>query len=208
MTLSRVVQLDTEHSSLGLELLVQAFAHDPTLSWYLFGQRADFEFRRRAYLEAYLGFHLANHMPVLGAWKDDQLLGVIYFYPGNHRLEQTSLIALGQRIEHLCGAACLDRLDNLLAAFDQRLPQKDLARIEFIAVAPQHHGKGIGSALLATCLDWLRKSGSPGVALETGEPRNLPLYKRHGFQLHDTLQLSGLTQYYLQQPFLEATADS
>ena len=79
MILSRVVQLDTEHSSLGLELLVQAFAHDPTLSWYLFGQRADFEFRRRAYLEAYLGSVDVSAEPQQGCSE------------GQHRLEMTGL---------------------------------------------------------------------------------------------------------------------
>ncbi|MCG4452513.1 hypothetical protein LJY18_04230 [Pseudomonas sp. MMS21-TM103] len=56
-----------------LDLLDRAFAGDPTLSWYLFAERAGFAQRRRAYLRAYQCFHRANGLPILGAWQAGQL---------------------------------------------------------------------------------------------------------------------------------------
>ena len=199
MSLLHIAPLQAEHAALGLTLLDQAFATDPSLGWYLFAQRPGYAQRRRAYLDAYHGFHQHNALPILGAWQGEALLGVSYFSPGNHSPDAPSLHNLGRAIEQHCGADCLNRLDQLLEAFEQHLPRADLARIEFIAVANGFQGQGIGSTLLAASLAWLRQNGCPGVALETGEARNLPLYQRHGFQIIESLQLANLRQHYLLQ---------
>jgi GNAT superfamily N-acetyltransferase len=194
-----IAPLQAAHARLGLTLLDQAFAADPSLGWYLFAQRPGYAQRRRAYLDAYHAFHQHNALPILAAWQGEALLGVSYFSPGSHSPDAPSLHRLGRAIEQHCGADCLNRLDQLLEAFEQQLPRADLARIEFIAVANGFQGQGIGSALLAASLAWLRQNGCPGVALETGEARNLPLYQRHGLQRVGVLQLPGLRQHYLLQ---------
>jgi GNAT superfamily N-acetyltransferase len=181
-----------------LELLDLAFAGDPTLGWYLFAERPGFAQRRRAYLLAYQRFHRANGLPTLAAWQAGQLLGACYFSLAGQQPSASSLQSIGQSIRQQCGADCLARLDQLLAAFDQQLSHPDSARIEFIAVAPDRQGRGIGSLLLSQTLAQLRQQGCPRVALETGEPRNLALYRRHGFAQSGHLQLTGLQQYYLQ----------
>lgn len=195
----RIAPLTAAHASISLTVLDQAFADDPTLGWYLFGRRPGYAQRRHDYLSGYLRYHQANGLPGLGAWRGDVLLGLSYFSPADHNPESASLQALGQHISQHCGTDCLARLDQLLAAFDQQLLRPDLARIEFIAVAPGQQGQGLGSALLAATLLWLRRNGCPGVALETGAERNLALYQRHGFQATGCLQLTGLSQHYLQQ---------
>lgn len=182
-----------------LELLDAAFAGDPTLAWYLYAERAGFPARRRAYLANYLHFHRRNDLPTLAAWQDRRLLGLSYFSLGDETPGSASLAELGQAIGRQCGADCLARLDRLLEAFDRQLPGPGWARIEFIGVAPGQQGRGIGAALLAQTLGQCRRSGRPGVALETGEARNLALYRRHGLQQSGELSLPGLQQRYLQQ---------
>jgi ribosomal protein S18 acetylase RimI-like enzyme len=202
VTSLRIAPLSSTHASISLGLLDQAFANDPSLGWYLFSQRAGYAQRRRDYLAGYLHFHQINNLPALGAWRDGELLGLSCFSSGSEITDSASLDALGQHISQCCGDDCLARLDQLLAAFDQRLPRPDLARIEFIAVAPGHQGQGIGSALLSATLTQLRNHGAPGAALETSEARNLALYQRHGFQAAATLALPGLLQHYLQQTWI------
>lgn len=199
MTSLRIAPLSSTHTSLSLDLLDQAFADDPSLGWYLFSQRAGYAQRRRDYLAGYLHFHQINSLPALGVWRGGELLGLSCFSSGSNITDSASLDALGQHISQHCGADCLARLDQLLDAFDLRLPRPDLACIEFIAVAPGHQGQGIGSALLRATLAQLRDNGAPGAALETGEARNLALYQRHGFQAAGALALPGLLQCYLQQ---------
>ena len=181
-----------------LELLDRAFADDPTLGWYLFAERPDFAQRRRAYLAAYQRLHRTNRMPILAAWQAGQLVGACYFSLAGQHPSASSLQSIGQSIRQQCGADCLARLDQLLEAFDQQLSHPDSARIEFIAVAPDQQGRGIGSLLLSQTLAQLRQQGCQRVALETGEPRNLMLYRRHGFAQSGHRQLTGLQQYYLQ----------
>jgi ribosomal protein S18 acetylase RimI-like enzyme len=188
-----------------LTLLDQAFACDPTLAWYLFDQRPGYTARRRAYLAGYQAFHRANRLPILAAWQDRQLLGLSYFSPAGHQPSAASLERFAEVIRSQCGADCLTRLDLLLEAFDQHAPAES-GRIEFIAVATGHQGMGLGRALLSHSLTQLRASGGPGIALETGAPRNLALYRRHGFRLIARRQFPGLLQHYLEHH--AATPDS
>lgn len=181
-----------------LDLLDRAFASDPTLGWYLFAERAGFAQRRRAYLAAYQRLHRANGMPILAAWQAGQLVGAAYFSLAGQHPSAGSLEHIGQAIRQQCGADCLARLDQLLEAFEQQPSHSGSARIEFIAVAPDRQGRGIGSSLLSQTLTQLRQQGCQHVALETGEPRNLALYRRHGFAQSGHLALAGLHQYYLQ----------
>ena len=198
MTAVHLAPLMAAQDGAALDLLDQSFAGDPTLGWYLFAERPGFAQRRRAYLQAYQRFHRANRMPTLAAWQAEQLVGACYFSLAGQHPSASSLQSIGQSIRQQCGADCLARLDQLIDAFDQQLSHSDNARIEFIAVAPGQQGRGIGSLLLSQTLQQLRQQGCQRVALETGEPRNLALYRRHGFAQSGQLQLTGLQQYYLQ----------
>lgn len=171
---------------------------DPTLAWYLFSEQPGYALRRRVYLRIYQDLHRANRLPILAAWQAGQLLGVSYYNPGQP-LSPDSLQQAGQAIREQCGAPSLERLDLLLQHFEQQLGAPAFALIEFIGVAPGQQGCGIGSALLAQTLADCRQKVCPGAALETGEARNIGLYRRHGFRLSGQLQLPGLQQHYLQQ---------
>ncbi len=205
MSSLQLAPLPAAQEAEALALLDQAFACDPTLAWYLFGQRPGYEARRRAYLAGYQVFHRANRLPILAAWQNQQLLGLSYFSPAGHQPSAASLEHFGEVIRNQCGADCLARLDLLLEAFDQQASAES-GRIEFIAVATAHQGMGLGSALLRQSLAQLRASGCPSIALETGAPRNLALYQRHGFRLSARRQFPGLLQHYLENH--DAAADS
>lgn len=197
MSPPHLAPLPAAQDSEALALLDQAFADDPTLAWYLFDQRPGYEARRHAYLAGYQAFHRANRLPILAAWQDQRLLGLSYFSPAGHQASDDSLELFAEVIRSQCGADCLARLDLLLEAFDQHAPAES-GRIEFIAVATGHQGMGLGSALLRHSLVQLRASGCLSIALETGAPRNLALYRRHGFRLSARRQFPGLLQHYLE----------
>ncbi len=57
----------------------------------------------------------------------------------------------------------------------------------FLGVHPDRQGSGLGSKLLAARTERLDGQGRCGF-LETGTPRNLPLYQRHGFEILQTYQ--------------------
>ncbi|MNQ81737.1 Mycothiol acetyltransferase [compost metagenome] len=198
MNAVHLAPLTAAQDGAALDLLDRAFASDPTLGWYLFAERPGFAQHRRAYLAAYQRLHRANRMPTLTVWQAGQLVGACYFGLAGQHPSASSLEEIGRAIRQLCGADCLARLDQLLDAFEQQPSHPGSARIEFIAVAPDRQGRGIGGLLLSQTLAQLRQQGCQRVTLETGEPRNLVLYRRHGFVQSGQLLLTGLQQYYLQ----------
>ena len=194
----RLAPLPAALAGQAVDLLDQAFADDPTLGWYLMRERPGFAERRRTYLRAYLDFHRVCRLPVLAAWHDSTLCG-LSLYDLGQPASGDRVQELGRRIAEGCGTECLARLDRLLAAFDQQLPT-NCARLEFLAVAAQEQGQGLGSLLLQTTLAAITAAGCSAVALETGAPRNLALYRRNGFELLGSADFDELRQYSLWRP--------
>lgn len=194
----RLAPLPAALAGEAVDLLDQVFADDPTLGWYLMREQPGFGARRRAYLQAYLDFHHACQLPTLAAWHGPKLCA-LSLYDLAQAPSDDSVRQLGRRIAEDCGAECLARLDRLIDAFGQRLPA-NCARLEFLAVATQHQGQGLGGTLLQASLAAMTAAGCSSVALETGSPRNLALYRRNGFELLDTADFDELRQYSLWRP--------
>lgn len=60
--------------------------------------------------------------------------------------------------------------------------------LPLIGVDPAHQGKGRGSELLRHALVTCDRDGTPAY-LESSNPRNIPLYERHGFELLGAIQV-------------------
>jgi len=60
--------------------------------------------------------------------------------------------------------------------------------LPLLGVDPHHHGKGLGSFLMLHALTVCDKDNSLAY-LESSNPRNIPFYKRHGFDLLGTIQV-------------------
>ena len=59
--------------------------------------------------------------------------------------------------------------------------------LPFIGVDPSQQGKGYGSALMKHTLDACDRDHAAAY-LESSNPKNVPLYERHGFELLGTIQ--------------------
>jgi GNAT superfamily N-acetyltransferase len=58
---------------------------------------------------------------------------------------------------------------------------ENMGYVSSLYVRPRWRGRGIGGRLLATALDFCRRSGVDNVVLWPS-PRSIPLYQRHGFR--------------------------
>jgi ribosomal protein S18 acetylase RimI-like enzyme len=58
-----------------------------------------------------------------------------------------------------------------------------------LGVDPLYHGKGLGSALLKRATTQFDKDNF-FTYLESSNPRNIPLYERHGFKVLGTIQVN------------------
>ena len=63
-----------------------------------------------------------------------------------------------------------------------KIPPEPAWHLDSVAVEPGWQGRGIGSALIEFGLVRTRESKTAAI-LETGTPRNVPLYERHGFRV-------------------------
>ncbi|HXG07857.1 MAG TPA: GNAT family N-acetyltransferase [Nitrososphaera sp.] len=60
--------------------------------------------------------------------------------------------------------------------------------LPLLGVDPFHHGRGLGSALMQHALKQCDRDGKLAY-LESSNPKNIPFYQRHGFELLDTIQV-------------------
>jgi ribosomal protein S18 acetylase RimI-like enzyme len=81
--------------------------------------------------------------------------------------------------------------DTLFAVFEQMAhyhPDEPHWYLPLIGVDPAQQGKGYGSALLVHALRLCDENGKPAY-LESSNPKNIPLYRRHGFEVLGTIQV-------------------
>lgn len=83
-----------------------------------------------------------------------------------------------------------DRLDDMNRVFEQMAayhPQESCWYLPLIGVDPLLQGRGLGSALLRYAT--MRCDADGALAyLESSNPRNIPLYERHGFEVMGSIQ--------------------
>jgi GNAT superfamily N-acetyltransferase len=82
----------------------------------------------------------------------------------------------------------------LFATFEQMdrfHPTEPCWDLAFIATDPAVQGKALGSALLAHCLEACDADGRPA-HLESTNPSNLSLYRRHGFEEIGVIEAEGV----------------
>ena len=83
-----------------------------------------------------------------------------------------------------------DRLADMMQVFEQmdtHHPSEPCWYLPLIGVDPASQGLGYGSALLRHALDRCDRDGVAAY-LESSNPRNIPLYQRHGFDIIGSIQ--------------------
>lgn len=71
--------------------------------------------------------------------------------------------------------------EKLMEQMNRFHPQEPHWYLPLIGIDPVHQGKGLGGALLRHQLAICDRDGAPAY-LESSNPRNIPLYERHGFE--------------------------
>jgi ribosomal protein S18 acetylase RimI-like enzyme len=87
-----------------------------------------------------------------------------------------------------CGINKLSRWFQFGDLCQSKRPKTPHYYLDFIGVDPTKQGQGYASALLHHTLTRLDAEAQPAY-LESSNPRNNPLYQRHGFQITGEIQL-------------------
>ena len=96
-----------------------------------------------------------------------------------------ALIALLQRT---VSARDQETLPVILDQLERYHPSEPHWYLPMIGVDPTHQSQGYGSALLQHALLPCDRDHTPAY-LESSNPRNIPLYQRHGFEVLGTIQV-------------------
>lgn len=160
--------------------VVLAFGADPAARW-TWPDPQQYLMHFPSLVEALGGKAFAHG----GAYRTDGYAGVALWLPPEVRPDEDALVALLQRT----GSASIQK--DLFAVFEQMEryhPRDPHWYLPFIGVDPSRQGRGCGSALMKHTLEACDRDHAPAY-LESSNPKNIPLYERHGFELLGTIQV-------------------
>ncbi len=117
---------------------------------------------------------------------DDKKACALIIYPDKKKTSLKS-VWLDMKLAFSCiGFSNLGKAMKREAAIKKTHPEALLSYLWFIGVKPGDQGKGAGSYLLSEVIE---KSETEGriICLETSTERNLPWYKKFGFEIYNKL---------------------
>jgi GNAT superfamily N-acetyltransferase len=162
-----------------IDVITLAFSTDPMARWAYPDPATYLAFMPQT-VEAFGGNGFALQTVHL---VDGGAAAAMWLPPGVHP-DSERLAALTE--EH----APRERLEDMNRVFEQMgafHPKEPCWYLPLIGVDPVHQGRGHGSALLRHALAQCDRDGSPAY-LESSNPKNIPLYERHGFEVIGRIQ--------------------
>ena len=172
--------LTPDEQETAISTLLLAFAADPVARW----SWPETDVYLSAFPELVLAFG-AGAFVHRGAHATDGFGGVALWLPPGVHPDEDALGALTERT--VTGR----RLGETLAIFEQMAhhhPTEPHWYLPLIGADPAHQGQGHGTALMAYALAQCDRDRLPAY-LESTNPRNISLYKRHGFEAIGTVQV-------------------
>ncbi len=163
-----------------IDTIVLAFAADPATRW-TWPQSRQYLAAMPRMARAFGGRAFAQG----GAYGTHDGAGVALWLPPGVHSDEAALEAVIQ------STAAPAILDDLSATFEQMAkfhPREPHWYLPLIGVDPAHQGKGHGAALMSYALAYCDRDHAPAY-LESTNPRNIPLYRRHGFEALGTIQV-------------------
>jgi ribosomal protein S18 acetylase RimI-like enzyme len=169
----------TESDDRAIETVVLAFASDPITRWK-WPQAHLYLAAMGKFARAFGGKAFAHGT----AYCTDDYTGVALWLPPDVHPEEDEMRAIMQTTTVPSAAAVAPAL---LEQMDKYHPREPHWYLPLIGVDPVHQGKGHGDALMAYALQQFDRD-LPAY-LESTNPHNVALYRRHGFEPLGTIQV-------------------
>ncbi len=120
---------------------------------------------------------------------DDGKACALIMYPDKKKPSLKAIMLDIKLIIQCIGIKNIKKTLNREALIKKIQPKKQMTYLWFIGVKPEDQNKGFGSNLLQTMIEYSNQNSRP-VYLETSTVRNLPWYKRFGFEVYSEQNLS------------------
>jgi ribosomal protein S18 acetylase RimI-like enzyme len=168
------------------KLLARAFDADPFSRWV----HPDDQQREEAFVRGF-ETELSHILLPLGAcYTDTELRGAaLWAPPGQWQLSPMQQIKLLPPFIRAFGLLRLPTVFMGYSHLDKHHPEDPPHwYLSVLGVDPEHHGKGLGAALIKPVLDQCDRDGTPAY-LESANERNLSFYKRNGFEVREETEI-------------------
>jgi ribosomal protein S18 acetylase RimI-like enzyme len=170
-----------------LDVLVTAFTADPVIRW-LYPDATGYLTFFSAFLRAFGGKAFTSHT----VWRLGEFEAVALWFPPHVEPDGDAVIAeITQSVAPDQHADCFALLDQMGAAH----PTMPHWYLPWFGVDGARQGRGIGSQLLRNCLRFVDQDHLPAY-LESPNPRNIPFYERHGFEITGVSQAGACPPVY------------
>lgn len=120
---------------------------------------------------------------------DDRKACALVLYPDKKKTTFKSILLDIKLILSCIGVENIKKALSRESKIKQLQPKELMYYLWFIGVDPEHQNEGIGSGLLKDIIEDSKHKERP-VYLETSTLKNLPWYKKLGFQIYNELDLS------------------
>jgi ribosomal protein S18 acetylase RimI-like enzyme len=164
--------------------LADTFFDDPVTS-HIFRN----ETRRQAGLRAYFSTQMkADYLPFGGCYTTEGYSGSAIWAPAGKPMQTglSGMLALLPVLPYM--ASNLGTTLRLLTLMETKHPRQPHWYLATLGTAVEQQGKGVGSALMRPVLEHCDAEGLP-CYLESSKERNVPFYRRHGFEVVEEVAL-------------------
>lgn len=177
-----MIRAQYEDKRLVVEILTNSFQDNQSVNYVI--NQGPSRNRRISRLMEY-SFHYCNMFGEVFL-SDDRNACALVVFPDKKKANLKSIF-LDVKLALTCiGLGNLKKAMNREARIKTTHPPSPIFYIWFIGVRPELQSKGIGSALLAEVIAKSDSMQRP-LYLETSTLRNLPWYKKFGFEVHNEL---------------------
>lgn len=160
--------------------IVLGFSADPVVRW-AYPEPNDYLNYFPRIVQAFGG----NAFERGSAYFIDGFLGAALWLPPGIEPREEEMAALFQST---IGEDRLEEVYSLLEQMGNYHPSEPHWYLPLIGVDPSQQGKGFGAALMVQALT-LCDRDNVSAYLESTNPRNIPLYRRHGFEVQGAIQV-------------------
>ncbi len=177
---STVYSIGEESAEAAFATIVLSFASDPAARWSW--PRADDYLRNMPLLARAFGWKSFGLGTAFGI---DQLAGAALWLPPGASSDEEALASLMERTT----PASIQQ--DAAAVFEQMAtfhPQEPHWYLPLIGVDPTCQGRGLGDKLMVPAIARCDADRFPAY-LESSNPRNIPFYQRHGFEVMGKIQV-------------------
>jgi ribosomal protein S18 acetylase RimI-like enzyme len=174
MSETRVLAARDSERKRVLDVLVLAFAADP-VERFLFPEADQYLAHFHEFLAAFGGTAFSTET----VWRLDDFSAVaLWLPPGSDPDNDAIVAAIAERVDPT-------RHEDLFSVAEQMAeahPSFPHWYLPWFGVDPRKQGRGLGSELMEHCLALIDEQHLPAY-LETPNPRTIPFYERHGFEV-------------------------